>query len=164
MPATARDGRLVEGFSMGGYGPAHLGFKRSGLFATVSILSGGPLPREFTETPPGGPRGSYYVFRREFSHVVVREGRFESGNVVVRLAGRSDFPVYPPTPFELKVMLMDGQGRLLETRSRAMDPLPPGAETTVTIPGVPGTSMFRGEIYRQEFPTLVLRNVRATKP
>ncbi|MEX2138045.1 MAG: alpha/beta hydrolase-fold protein [Pirellulales bacterium] len=35
-----RDGRIVEGFSMGGFGAAHLGFKYPELFATVSIIDG----------------------------------------------------------------------------------------------------------------------------
>ena len=46
-----RGGRLIEGFSMGGYGAARLGFKFSDLFGTVSILAGGPLDLEFK-----GPR------------------------------------------------------------------------------------------------------------
>ena len=44
---------------MGGYGAARLGFKRPDLFATISILGGGPLQREFkvTEAPRANPRG-----------------------------------------------------------------------------------------------------------
>src|SRR5262245_11424604 len=33
-----REGRIVEGFSMGGFGAAHLGFKYPELFAAVSML------------------------------------------------------------------------------------------------------------------------------
>ncbi len=40
---AAREGRIVEGFSMGGYGAARLGFKHPQLFAGVSILAGGPF-------------------------------------------------------------------------------------------------------------------------
>ncbi|MDQ7825580.1 MAG: alpha/beta hydrolase-fold protein [Candidatus Eremiobacteraeota bacterium] len=43
-----REGRIIEGFSMGGYGAARLGFKYPGLFRAVSILGAGPLQREFT--------------------------------------------------------------------------------------------------------------------
>jgi len=40
-PAIAkREGRAVEGFSMGGFGAAHLGFKYPELFGAVSIMSG----------------------------------------------------------------------------------------------------------------------------
>ena len=41
---ATRSGRAVEGFSMGGFGAAHLGFKFSELFGTVSILGGAMLP------------------------------------------------------------------------------------------------------------------------
>lgn len=40
---AAREGRIVEGFSMGGYGAARLGFKYPQLFAGISILAGGPF-------------------------------------------------------------------------------------------------------------------------
>jgi len=48
---ASREGRLVEGFSMGGYGAARLGFKHPDVFGSVSILAGGPLDPEFA-----GPR------------------------------------------------------------------------------------------------------------
>ena len=56
---AAREARAVEGFSMGGYGAAHLGFKHPGIFGLVSIMSGaltdsvewGPL-----KPPQGGRR------------------------------------------------------------------------------------------------------------
>ncbi len=62
----SREGRMIEGFSMGGYGAARLGFKYPDLFATVSILSGGPLQREFTEAPRVGPRGREQIFQQVF--------------------------------------------------------------------------------------------------
>ena len=37
---ASREGRIVEGFSMGGFGAAHLGFKYPELFGTVSIIDG----------------------------------------------------------------------------------------------------------------------------
>ena len=36
----SRDGRIVEGFSLGGFGAAHLGFKYPKVFGTVSIIDG----------------------------------------------------------------------------------------------------------------------------
>jgi len=48
---ATRRGRIIEGFSMGGYGAARLGFKYHHLFAGISILAGGPLDLEFS-----GPR------------------------------------------------------------------------------------------------------------
>lgn len=63
---AAREGRIVEGFSMGGYGAARLGFGHHDLFAAVSILSGGPLQREFTAAPRVGPRGRDRTLRNVF--------------------------------------------------------------------------------------------------
>jgi enterochelin esterase-like enzyme len=53
---SKREGRIIDGFSMGGYGAARLGFKHPHLFAAVSLLGAGPLQTEFTETPRAGPR------------------------------------------------------------------------------------------------------------
>ena len=48
---ASREGRLIEGFSMGGYGAARLGFKHHAMFGAVSMLAGGPLDLQFQ-----GPR------------------------------------------------------------------------------------------------------------
>lgn len=48
---ATREGRIIEGFSMGGYGAARLGLKHPQLFAGISILAGGPMDLEFQ-----GPR------------------------------------------------------------------------------------------------------------
>lgn len=58
---ASREGRIVEGFSMGGYGALRLGLAHPDLFATVSSLAGGPLQREFRETPRAGPRERAYI-------------------------------------------------------------------------------------------------------
>jgi enterochelin esterase-like enzyme len=50
---ASREGRILEGFSMGGYGAARIGFKFSQLFAGISILAGGPMDLEFA-----GPRAN----------------------------------------------------------------------------------------------------------
>lgn len=55
-----REGRIIEGFSMGGYGSARLGFKYPQLFAAVSILAGGPLDIDFA-----GPRATGNPTERE---------------------------------------------------------------------------------------------------
>lgn len=52
-----RAGRIIEGFSMGGYGAARLGFRHPQLFCAVSLLGAGPLQLDFTEAPRAGPRG-----------------------------------------------------------------------------------------------------------
>jgi len=48
---ATREGRIVEGFSMGGYGAARLGFKYPEVFGAASVLSGGPLQQHFTHSP-----------------------------------------------------------------------------------------------------------------
>ena len=42
-----RTSRLIEGFSMGGYGAARLGFKYPEIFGSISILGGGPMQKIF---------------------------------------------------------------------------------------------------------------------
>ena len=57
---ATREGRLIEGFSMGGFGAARLGFKYPQLFGAVSILAGGPLDLDFA-----GPRATGNPAERE---------------------------------------------------------------------------------------------------
>lgn len=47
----SREGRALDGFSMGGYGAARLGFKFPEVFRVVSIMGAGPMQEEFTNTP-----------------------------------------------------------------------------------------------------------------
>ena len=48
---ASREGRLLDGFSMGGYGAARLGFKYPELFRAVSIMGAGPMQETLTTTP-----------------------------------------------------------------------------------------------------------------
>lgn len=48
---ASREGRLLEGFSMGGYGVARLGFRYPQMFAAVLMLAAGPLQPELWSTP-----------------------------------------------------------------------------------------------------------------
>jgi enterochelin esterase-like enzyme len=57
---ATREGRIIEGFSMGGYGAARLGLKYPQLFGAVSILAGGPLDLDFA-----GPRATGNPAERE---------------------------------------------------------------------------------------------------
>lgn len=49
--AATREGRLLDGFSMGGYGAARLGFKYPELFRAVSIVGAGPMQQSLHTTP-----------------------------------------------------------------------------------------------------------------
>jgi poly(3-hydroxybutyrate) depolymerase len=51
---ASRDGRLLDGYSMGGYGSARLGFKYTELFRALSIMGGGPLQAELIQAPRAG--------------------------------------------------------------------------------------------------------------
>jgi acetyl esterase/lipase len=57
---ASREGRILEGFSMGGFGAARLGFRYPDLFCAVSILAGGPLDLDFS-----GPRATANPAERE---------------------------------------------------------------------------------------------------
>jgi len=48
---ATREGRLLDGYSMGGYGAARLGFKYPELFRAVSIMGGGPLQTDLLAGP-----------------------------------------------------------------------------------------------------------------
>lgn len=49
---ASRRGRIVEGFSMGGYGAARFGFKYAQLFGGFSMLGAGPLQLDFSVVAP----------------------------------------------------------------------------------------------------------------
>jgi enterochelin esterase-like enzyme len=68
----AREGRVIEGFSMGGYGAARLGFKYPETFGGISILGAGPLQLDFLGE---GPRSS--LARRQELLEVVYGGSLE---------------------------------------------------------------------------------------
>ncbi len=105
-------------------------------------------------------RGSYHVLRREFSGFTVKEAQLKSGVVTVRLAARADFPVFAPAAAEIRLRMVDGQGRLLEVKTQAVAALEPGAERVFQIPATPGAGGFRGEVWRNGFRTLTFGSVR----
>ena len=59
-----RGSRLIEGFSMGGYGALRLGFKYPHLFGAISSLSGGPLQPVFTFSVRASDRMRRQVLQR----------------------------------------------------------------------------------------------------
>jgi enterochelin esterase-like enzyme len=61
-----REGRLLDGFSMGGYGSARLGFKYPELFRSVSIVGAGPLQPELKSTPRASRIQAEELLRRAF--------------------------------------------------------------------------------------------------
>jgi enterochelin esterase-like enzyme len=61
-----RDGRLLDGYSMGGYGAARLGFKYPELFRAVSIMGGGPLQADLLDAPRAGRQRAREVLDRVY--------------------------------------------------------------------------------------------------
>ncbi len=52
---AAPHGRVLEGFSMGGYGTGRLGLRHSALFGGISMLAAGPMQLDFPNAPPDAP-------------------------------------------------------------------------------------------------------------
>jgi endo-1,4-beta-xylanase len=50
-----RKGRLIQGYSMGGFGAAHLGFKYPELFGAVAVDAGALIDAGKSNAPRGGP-------------------------------------------------------------------------------------------------------------
>jgi enterochelin esterase-like enzyme len=63
---AAREGRIIEGFSMGGYGAARLGFKYPGMFCAISMLGAGPLQPELNQAPRVGAKGREQILQDAF--------------------------------------------------------------------------------------------------
>ena len=63
---ATREGRLLDGYSMGGYGAARLGFKYHDLFRSVSIMGGGPLQAELNQAPRAGRQRAAEVLAKVY--------------------------------------------------------------------------------------------------
>ena len=63
---ATREGRLLDGYSMGGYGAARLGFKYTDLFRAVSIMGGGPLQAELIQAPRAGRQRAAEILKQVY--------------------------------------------------------------------------------------------------
>jgi len=63
---TDRKGRLLDGFSMGGYGSARLGFKYPELFGAMSIVGAGPMQANLLDAPRAGRARAQEVLNRVY--------------------------------------------------------------------------------------------------
>lgn len=90
---ATREGRLLDGFSMGGYGAARFGFLYPELFRTVSMMGAGPM-QEFLTTAPRASKAQAEELLREVyggsqaGFQAVSPRRYARENAA-RLAGRS---------------------------------------------------------------------------
>jgi len=95
----AREGRIVEGFSMGGYGAARLAFAHPDVFGAASILAGGPLDPEFQgPRATANPAGRDEILRRVFGDM---DGYLEASPW--RLAERHAAAIRGRTPIRIAV-------------------------------------------------------------
>lgn len=102
--------RLIEGFSMGGYGAARLGFKYPEFFSAVSMIGAGPLQEEFipSEGPPEMARfrarvlqnvygGDQEYFKEESPRLIAKQNKAAiSENMRVRqiIGGQDETLIY----------------------------------------------------------------------
>jgi polyhydroxybutyrate depolymerase len=63
---ATREGRMLDGFSMGGYGSARLGFKFPDMFRAVSIVGAGPMQEELVQTPRAGRQRAAEVLAKVY--------------------------------------------------------------------------------------------------
>ncbi len=69
---ATRQGRLLDGFSMGGYGAARLGFGHPGLFGAISLMGAGPLQETLEDTPRASRLQAEDLLRRVYGGDEVR--------------------------------------------------------------------------------------------
>ncbi len=63
---ATREGRMLDGYSMGGYGAARLGFKYPELFRAISIMGGGPLQMNLLDAPRASRERAEEVLERVY--------------------------------------------------------------------------------------------------
>jgi polyhydroxybutyrate depolymerase len=63
---ATRQGRMLDGFSMGGYGSARLGFKYPEMFRAVSIVGAGPMQAELIQAPRAGRKRAAEVLAKVY--------------------------------------------------------------------------------------------------
>jgi beta-glucuronidase len=100
-------------------------------------------------------RGTYLLFKREFTPIVLQEARMNNSKVVVKLSGRTGFPVYPPTGGQVNIKSYNFRGREIDSQTRKIEALGPGDVIEIEFPLKEGVSYFRGEIFRGDFSMMI---------
>lgn len=62
------NGRILEGFSMGGFGAMRLGIKHSHMFRAISSVAGGPFQETFTDVAEKNESLQIKIFKEVFSN------------------------------------------------------------------------------------------------
>lgn len=63
---AGREGRVLDGFSMGGYGAARLGFSYPDMFCAISMMGAGPMQTTLVNTPRMGPKGRDEIMKKVY--------------------------------------------------------------------------------------------------
>ena len=107
-----REGRAVEGFSMGGFGAAHLGFKYPDIFGVVSILAPALLGPDIKADMPKGKWIEHFsfVFKEDIDYFHANDPFQLIGKNAEKLRGRSIIRLVPH----------DEEGKWLIPRCEAM--------------------------------------------
>ncbi|MCF8002625.1 MAG: esterase family protein [Chromatiaceae bacterium] len=107
---AAQRGRIIEGFSMGGYGAARLGLKYPEMFAGISILGAGPLQESFSDF---GARGMALVRKRTMTRVYGDDQSFFMRNSPWKIAEQNADAIHRNAPV-VRIAIGE-QDRMLET-------------------------------------------------
>ncbi|MEE4202369.1 MAG: alpha/beta hydrolase-fold protein [Halieaceae bacterium] len=107
---AAQRGRIIEGFSMGGYGAARLGFNYPELFAAISILGAGPLQKSFTDF---GSSGMAQVRKRTMTRIYGDDQEFFMRNSPWVIAEKNVDAIRSNAPV-IRIAIGE-QDRMLET-------------------------------------------------
>ncbi|MBX7211887.1 MAG: hypothetical protein K1X78_26510 [Verrucomicrobiaceae bacterium] len=154
-----REGRIIEGFSMGGYGAARLGLRHPDIFGAVSILAGGPLDLEFA-----GPRATADAAEHDRILKEVYGGDmefFKAQSPWMQAAQNAERVMAQPTAIRIVVGRQDSTGPLNRRLSDRFTAL--GIKHTFTVlPGVGHSAMplldalggKNWEFYRAAFGSL----------
>jgi len=101
---AGRETRAVEGFSMGGYGAAHLGFKHPELFSVITIGSGALTDSDQFGSGPGQKNGGKSMMSRapksyfeenDLATIIRRNADAIRGRTLIRMTVGSDDGLLP---------------------------------------------------------------------
>jgi enterochelin esterase-like enzyme len=98
---ASREGRVIEGFSMGGYGAGRLALKHADKFRAVSMLGAGPLQANFLEDDPD--LQPMELRRRLFAMVYGNDPKYFEAKSPWRLAERRAGAL--PSDFRLRIVV-----------------------------------------------------------
>lgn len=120
---ATREGRIIEGFSMGGYGAARLGLKFPDRFRAFSMIGAGPLQLDLLEDNPALRPiedrqrvfakvygGDFSYFEAQSSWRLAEEGQatHRLGDIRIRqIVGTLDFVLEPNREFNQHLLSLD---------------------------------------------------------